>query len=190
MLSIEPEDGPYPCGFFVVDDQLVGDRVDVVAQDRSATRPFAFLAGGGDLVPGALADDLAFKLGEGEQDVERQPCPWNVVVLNCCVTLTNEIPCWSNTSIMLGEVEEDAAESDRLCRRPRSRSGPLRCQLSSCLRAGRSMLPPVKPPSSYLSGRQTQPSWAWLLMKASADSRWASRLLNSCSRPSSVLLRV
>jgi hypothetical protein len=32
-------------------------------------------------------------------------------------------------------------------------------------------------------------SWAWLRMKASADSRWASSELNSCSSPSSVDLR-
>ena len=31
---------------------------------------------------------------------------------------------------------------------------------------------------------------AWLRMKASADSRWASSELNSCSSPSSVDLRV
>ncbi|MBU0637525.1 MAG: hypothetical protein KKB50_01570 [Planctomycetes bacterium] len=30
--------------------------------------------------------------------------------------------------------------------------------------AGRSMLPPVKPPSSYRVGRHAQPSWRWLAM--------------------------
>jgi hypothetical protein len=46
--------------------------------------------------------------------------------------------------------------------------------------AGRSMLPPVKPPSSYLRGRQIQPSAFWLAMYASAASRWASSELKSC----------
>ena len=36
----------------------------------------------------------------------------------------------------------------------------------------------------------SQPSERWLRMKASAASRWASRELNSCSRPSSVDFRV
>ena len=36
----------------------------------------------------------------------------------------------------------------------------------------------------------TQPADAWLWMKASAEARWASRELNSWSRPSSVDLRV
>ena len=36
----------------------------------------------------------------------------------------------------------------------------------------------------------SSPRPAWLRMKASADSRWASRELNSCSSPSSVDLRV
>jgi hypothetical protein len=69
---------------------------------------------------------------------------------------------------------------------------PLPSSMSPSKRfsAGRSMLPPVNPPSSYLSGKQTQPSLFWLAMKASPASRWASRLLNSCSSPSSVLLRV
>src|SRR5262249_32016697 len=31
------------------------------------------------------------------------------------------------------------------------------------------------------SGKQVQPSWVWLRMKAWADSRWASSELNSCS---------
>jgi hypothetical protein len=52
------------------------------------------------------------------------------------------------------------------------------------------MFPPVKPPSSYRSGRQVHPSFFWLAMYASPLSRWASSELNSCSRPSSLLLRV
>lgn len=40
------------------------------------------------------------------------------------------------------------------------------------------------------SFRAVHPSCFWLAMKASPASRWASRELKSCSRPSSLLLRV
>jgi type I restriction enzyme, R subunit len=56
--------------------------------------------------------------------------------------------------------------------------------------AGLSRFPPVYPPSSYRSGRHVHPSCRWAATNASADSRWASSVLNACSSPSSVLLRV
>ncbi len=58
------------------------------------------------------------------------------------------------------------------------------------LRAGRSMVAPETPPSSYISGSAIQPSCFWLRIKASQDSRCASSELKSCSRPSSEDLRV
>src|SRR5439155_20592809 len=42
-------------------------------QQRPAPGPLALAPGGGDLVAGALGDDLALELGEGQQDVEDQP---------------------------------------------------------------------------------------------------------------------
>ena len=45
---------------------------DVVSEDRPAPEPLAFLPRGLHLITGPLADDLAFKLGEGKQDVQRQ----------------------------------------------------------------------------------------------------------------------
>ena len=57
--------------FGLVDDQL--PVLDVVAERRPAAHPHALLAGGRELVPDALADDLALELGEGEQDIQRQP---------------------------------------------------------------------------------------------------------------------
>jgi hypothetical protein len=60
----------------------------------------------------------------------------------------------------------------------------------SRFRAGRSILPPVYPPSSKWSVITCQPSCFWLAMKASDASRWASSELNSCWSPSSVDLRV
>lgn len=56
--------------------------------------------------------------------------------------------------------------------------------------AGRSRFPPVDPSASYRVGTTVHPSWAWLATKASPASRWAWRLLNSWSSPSSVDLRV
>ena len=61
---------------------------------------------------------------------------------------------------------------------------------SSRFSAGRSMVAPEMPPSSYSSDRHTQPSCFWLRMNASQASRWASSELKSCSSPSSEDLRV
>ena len=54
-----------------VDDQLAVPHV--VAEGRHATHPHALLLGCGDLVAHPLSDHLPFELGEGQQDVERQP---------------------------------------------------------------------------------------------------------------------
>src|SRR6202162_2132009 len=56
--------------------------------------------------------------------------------------------------------------------------------------AGRSIVPPDKPPSSYAVLTSRQPSPVWLLMNASHASRCACSELKSCSNPSSELLRV
>jgi hypothetical protein len=72
VFQVEAEDGPDPLGFRGVDHQLLRRRIDVVAEHGQAAGPLALLAGGGDLVAGALGDDLALELREGEQDVEDQ----------------------------------------------------------------------------------------------------------------------
>jgi hypothetical protein len=45
----------------------------LVAEGRPAAHPHALGAGGGELVPDALATDLPLELGEAQQDVQRQP---------------------------------------------------------------------------------------------------------------------
>ena len=45
-------------------------------------------------------------------------------------------------------------------------TSPVSMSARSRFSAGRSRLPPEKPPSSYASGRQTQPSAFWLAMNA------------------------
>ena len=59
------------CSLGFVYDQLA--VFDLVAERDEAAHPHALLARGGELVADALADDLALELGEGEQDVKRQP---------------------------------------------------------------------------------------------------------------------
>src|SRR6266446_6052777 len=56
--------------------------------------------------------------------------------------------------------------------------------------AGRSIVPPDRPPSSYAVLTRRHPSPAWLLMNASHASRCACSELKSCSSPSSEDLRV
>ena len=63
------EDRADPLGVGFVDDELAVP--DLVAERGPAAHPHALLAGGRDLVADALADDLAFELGEGQQNVER-----------------------------------------------------------------------------------------------------------------------
>src|SRR6516165_8088470 len=69
-LEREIEDIDNGAGLVVIDDQLA--VFHVVPESRHATHPHALSLGGGDLVAHPLADDLAFKLSEGKQHVQRQ----------------------------------------------------------------------------------------------------------------------
>jgi hypothetical protein len=81
-------------------------------------------------------------------------------------------------------------DADRGAPRTALRTLPACTSLSRRCRAGRSVLPPEKPPSSYLALRRVQPAWAWLRMYACEASYWASSELKSCSSPWSVETRV
>ena len=72
QFQVKLEDRPDPRGLLGVDFQAAAALGHVVAQDRHAADPFAFSARGPHLVLGPLGDDLAFELGEGEQDVQGQ----------------------------------------------------------------------------------------------------------------------
>ena len=74
--------------------------------------------------------------------------PIEVVVLNCCVTETNEAPCASSTLDDLGEVGERAGEAVDLVDDDDVEPCLASMSASSRCRAGRSMVPPEKPPSS------------------------------------------
>src|SRR5678815_4588831 len=67
---------------------------------------------------------------------------------------------------------------------------PCSTASNNLLSAGRYMLPPEYPPSSYRVGSALHPSCRWLAMKAWQASRWASRELKDISNPSSEDLRV
>ena len=73
VLQVQREDGADAFGLVGVDQQPAAARVHVEAQQRPAAGPLALAPRGGDLVAGALGDDLALELGEGQQDVEDQP---------------------------------------------------------------------------------------------------------------------
>jgi len=59
--------------FIFIELKTAGHRVDTVAQRCQAAHPFTFATCVCHLVTGSLGDDLTFKLGEGQEDVEHQP---------------------------------------------------------------------------------------------------------------------
>ena len=116
--------------------------------------------------------------------------PIEVVVLNDCVTETNVTPFRSNTLDQLGEVGQRAAEAVDLVDHDHVDQPVLDILEQPFSTRGVQSVPPEMPPSSYWSRTSTQPSDRWLAMYASHASRWAWRLLNSCSSPSSEDFRV
>src|SRR5437763_16787463 len=67
------EDGTHLVRFGFAYDQPPSFGCDIVAKDWNATDPLALAPGGRQLIARSLADDLAFKLGKREQDVEGEP---------------------------------------------------------------------------------------------------------------------
>ena len=87
--------------------------------------------------------------------------PIEVVVLNCWVTETKETPWRVEQLDQLGEVRQRAGQPvDLVDDDDVDLPGPD--VLQQRCRAGRSVLPPEKPPSSYLDRTRVQPAWAWL----------------------------
>ena len=87
-------------------------------------------------------------------------------MLNCCVTETKDAPLASRI-YDVGKIGERAGQpvgdlvDDQVSTRPAAISS------SNCCSAGRSIVAPENPTSSYTARRHTQPSGRWLLMKAS-----------------------
>ena len=69
--EIAPIDIDNDAGLGVVDDELAVCHIKT--QWRHAAHPHALFLGGGDLVADAFAGDFPLELGEGKQDIQRQP---------------------------------------------------------------------------------------------------------------------
>jgi len=70
-LEIEIEDQPHRRGLVLIHMKL--SLFEPIAKRHDPTHPQALLLRRRDLVANALACDLAFKLGEGQEDIEGQP---------------------------------------------------------------------------------------------------------------------
>src|ERR1700719_485143 len=64
------EDSPDPFGFEFVHLKFPAPGVQIVAEYRMSASPFSFASRRTDLVPGSLANDLAFELGKREQNIQ------------------------------------------------------------------------------------------------------------------------
>ena len=74
----------YSSGLVLVDNQLEVVRVDIVAEQRMASSPFPFAAGGSNLIAGTLRNDLTLELSEGQQHVQDQPAHGSGRVKQLC----------------------------------------------------------------------------------------------------------
>src|SRR5882672_2665649 len=142
VFQVQLEDGPHPDRLFFVDHQL--GALYVVTQERLTAYPLAFPAGGGDLVPRPLRNNLPLELGKSTFKTSR---PMEVAVLNIWVTDTNATWRFSKASMILAKSSRERLSLSTLYT-TRQSIRPLSTSARSCLRAGRSRLPPVKPPSS------------------------------------------
>jgi len=70
-FKIQLEDLANLLGLSFIDEQPA--LFQVITEWNLATHPHAFSFRSGDLVPNALTGDFPFKLGEGKQDIQRQP---------------------------------------------------------------------------------------------------------------------
>ena len=142
----EPREDPADVRrLLLVDHEL--PVLDPVAIGRIAAHPDALHAAGPELVADALGRHLALELGEGEQDVERQPAHGGGGVEALGDRDEGDARCgrrprpaWRSPSA--------SATGGRSCRPPRRRPGRPRCREEAAVRAGRSSVPPEMPPSS------------------------------------------
>src|SRR5260370_25263165 len=73
MVEVKPEDHLHLVGLVGVDGQATTARIDVVAEHRAPSSPLALAPSRRNLIARAFGDDLPLELGEGEQDIEREP---------------------------------------------------------------------------------------------------------------------
>jgi len=144
IFEVQVKDLPHPLRFDLVDDEL--RFFDRVSQERHAAGPFSLAAGGGNLIAYTLADHFAFKLGERKQHIQYQPSH-----RRGRIELLRDA---DERNVMFfkhlhhpGEIQKRSAEPSDLVDQHAVDLASL--NIGSRRRtAGRSMLPPVKPPSS------------------------------------------
>src|SRR5205085_9943946 len=95
-LTIESENAGDGFGLGRIDDERA--LVGVIAQRDISAHPHALLLRCGYLVPDAFTGDLPLELGKRQQHIECQAVPIELVVLNCCVTETNDTASASKSS--------------------------------------------------------------------------------------------
>jgi hypothetical protein len=145
LREVHREDGPHPHRLVLVDGEL-GVGQHVVAEDRHPARPLPLAPRGGDLVPRPLRDDLALELGEGQEDVERQP-PHRVRGVELLRHRDERHLVLLERLHDPGEVEQAAGQPVHLVDHHAIDPAGLDVRHQPPER-GRSMFPPVNPPSS------------------------------------------
>jgi hypothetical protein len=175
-------------GLTAVHDKAAAVRIDVVPEHRVPADPLALLPRRRHLVARPLRDEFAFKLREGEQDVQGQPAKGTRRV-----ELLRDGHEADATPVkrlhQLGEVEQRSAQAVDLvdhhavdsaglhCGQQPGKRGPIHvgAGVAAVVKVLRDQAPAFVPLAGDVS---------------SAASRWASRELKSCSSPSSVDFRV
>ena len=128
----------------LLDQQLA--VLQPVAERDIAAHPHALLARGGELVADALADHLALELGEGEQDVQRQPAHGGGGVEGLGHRDEGDVVGVEHLD-QLGEIHERARQPVDLVD-DHDIDQPASISRSSRFKAGRSSVAPEMPPSS------------------------------------------
>ena len=128
-------------------DDVQRPVLDPIAERDHAAHPDALPLRGGDLVADPLAGDLALELGEGEEHVQGQPPHAGGRVEG--LGHRDERDAMGVEQLdQLGEVGQRSGQPVDLVDDDRRRSAAPWTSASSFCRAGRSIEPPEKPPSS------------------------------------------
>ena len=127
-----------------MDDQLA--VADLIAQRRPAAHPDALLAGGRDLVADALADQLPLELGKGDEDVQGHAAHGVLGVEGLGDRNEGDAVAFEQLD-QIQEIEHRAGKPVDLVDDNDVDLAGLHIARSR-FRAGRSIVPPEKPPSS------------------------------------------
>ena len=104
-ITIESEDAAYRLGLGRVDDERA--LVGVIAQRDIATHPHALFLRCGDLVARMRSPVTSRSNCAKDNSTLSVRRPIEVVVLNCCVTETNDAPLVSRISTILAKLASE-----------------------------------------------------------------------------------